>query len=198
MNKIAQLGRMAAQQMRKQAFSSPQAPSMLGGGAAPNKPMPTGNPFASMANSALQSPLGQGLLNVGANAYNQMPQGARDTISGQAMQWGGLNNQNAGDGSWKMPGFTADPSQGVGINSQTTVTSTNGEDQLDDRLTSMTPGHAGTPWSQLARGAMTGQMPTSTFRQGTPVANQLGIRNDQITNDSLVPQSAFNQQYGGR
>ena len=217
MNHIAQLGRLVAQQ-QKQAFDLSQAGQQAG-------------QFAGqMANKGLQSPLGQGFLNVGANAYNQLPQGARDAISGQAMQWGGLNNQNAGDGSWKMPGFTADPSQGVGVNSQTELrTGTGGGrmpqnamgtespygntqtpqydqsyDELTERLSSMTPGHAGSPWSQLARGAMTGQMPTSTFSQGTPVANEFGfgtlngedIRDQNV--DRLVPQATMDQQYGNQ
>jgi hypothetical protein len=221
MNKelIARLGRNAA----REKVAANNVSGMQGGMQA------LGNTLGGFANKALQSPLGQGALNAGASMYNRMGQGARDAIGGQAMQWGGLNNQNAGDGSWKMPGFTADPSQGVGVNSQTTHRSGTGGgrlpqndmgtqspygntpqnqpdqsyDELTERLSSMTPGHAGSPWSQLARGAMTGQMPTSTYPQGAPVANEFGfgtlngedIRDQNV--DRLVPQARFNEQYRG-
>ena len=213
MSSIQQLAKAAAQQMYKQA--GPLDSAALAA--------------SNVANKALQSPLGQGALNVGANMYNAIPQGGRDMISAEASRLGGLTNQNAGDGSWKMPGFKADPSQGIGVNSSTDYqTGTGGGrmdqnamdtqspygntqdqpdqsyDELMERLSTMTPGHAGSPFSQLARGAMTGQMPTSTYPQGTPVANEYGFAEmngegiqDQNV-DRLVPQATMNQQFGPR
>jgi hypothetical protein len=213
MTSIQQLAKAAAQEMYKQA--GPLDSAALAA--------------SNVANKALQSPLGQGALNVGANMYNAIPQGGRDMISAEASRLGGLTNQNAGDGSWKMPGFKADPSQGIGVNSSTDYqTGTGGGrmdqnamdtqspygntqdqpdqsyDELIERLSTMTPGHAGSPFSQLARGAMTGQMPTSTYPQGTPVANEYGFAEmngegiqDQNV-DRLVPQATMNQQFGPR
>ena len=76
----------------------------------------------------------------------------------------------------------------------------NAYDKLDDRISSMTPGHAGSPLGQVLGGIMSSnsRMPTSTFPQGTPVANQFDIHNDNITADKLVPRSTFDQQYGGQ
>jgi len=149
------------------------------------------NPFSGMANKALQSPLGQGALNLGGNLYNKMPEGIRSGVANQALRMGGLTNQNAG--SWQYPGFTPKPGGQVHVDARTMVENGN---LTEDRITTQTPGKAGSPWGQVARGAMTGRMPTRTFSQGSPVANQLDVNMDEITGDKLIPSSAshFNKK----
>jgi hypothetical protein len=147
--------------------------------------------FSSMANDAIQSSTGQGILSAGAGLYNSLPSQMRDGIGAKAMEMGGLNDQNATN--WQMPGYTQDPSQGVGVKGNTTVRN---DELTKDRTMTMTPGHAGSPISQLLRGAMTGQMPKRTFPQGTPVANKLVVNQDQISQDKLVPQKQYDRKFG--
>ena len=147
--------------------------------------------FSSMANDAIQSSTGQGILSAGAGLYNSLPSQMRDGIGAKAMEMGGLNDQNATN--WQMPGYTQDPSQGVGVKGNTTVRN---DELTKDRTMTMTPGHAGSPISQLFRGAMTGQMPKRTFPQGTPVANKLVVNQDQISQDKLVPQKQYDRKFG--
>ena len=219
MNKIAQLGRLAARQrMTKQGGPLDSA--------------------GTVANAALQSPMGQGALNFGANMYNQIPQGGRDMISGMAHQY--FPRADDAQGSQQQYGFTADPSQGVGIDSSTeyrTGTTTGGDgteygrmpqnfrdtqspygntqeyfdkqqqdyDELTERHSSMTPGHAGSPFGQLMGGIMgaNSQMPTRTYPRGTPLAREYGfetfngedLRDKNV--DRLVPQDTMDRQYGG-
>ena len=190
MNQIAQLGRLAAQQ-QKQAFDV----SRIG--------QQAGQFAGQMANKGLQSPIGQGVLGAGANLYNKMPQGGRDWISNQAIK--NFSRPDDAQGFPQRHGFNRDPSLGTGINATTTVEmgtkpDGNAYDKLDDRISSMTPGHAGSPLGQVLGGIMSSnsRMPTSTFPQGTPVANQFDVHNANITADKLVPRSMFDQQYGGQ
>lgn len=143
-----------------------------------------GKNMASRAgNAALQSPVGQGALNLGAGAYNKLPQTARNWVGGKAMQYGGVGAQN----NYQLPGFKADPSKGTHVNAETTVTN----DKLtDDRVTTHQPGFAGSPLSQLGRGMMGGKMPQRTFPRGAQVSNRVDVRNDQLTGDALVPRRA--------
>ena len=148
--------------------------------------------FSSMANRAIQSPLGQGALNAGAGLYNKLPNQMRNRMGAKAMEMGGLNNQNVTN--WKMPGFTPDPSQGIGVKGKTVVKNDN---LVKDKVKTMTPGYAGSPISQLARGVMAGQMPNRTFPQGTSVANKVVGNNDQLKQDKIVPQAAYNRFTSG-
>ena len=154
---------------------------------------------SSMANRAIQSPLGQGALNAGAGLYNKLPSQMRNRAGAYAMQAGGLNDQNVT--KWKMPGFTPDPSQGAGIKSKTVAKTRQQGNQinesLNEKIRSMRPGHAGRPMNQLARGVMAGQMPSRTFPQGTPVANKVVVKNDQLKQDKIVPQAAYNRFTSG-
>ena len=150
-----------------------------------------GNAAGNFANKALQSPLGQGAMNLGGNLYNKLPEGIRGGVANQALRMGGLTNKNVG--SWKYPGFTPNPAGRVHVDSSTMIADDN---LVEDRITTQTPGKAGSPWSQVSRGFMTGHMPTRTFQQGAPVANQLDVNMDNITGDKLIPQSAshFNKK----
>tara|TARA_R110002051_G_scaffold160798_2_gene232396 strand:+ start:344 stop:973 length:630 start_codon:yes stop_codon:yes gene_type:complete len=185
-NKIAQLGRAAA----REKFARDPSPAPASARAM------TGlkNIGSGMANSALQSPMGQGLLNAGANMYNQIPQTGRDWVGGKAMQMGGAHEWSPEKGSWQMPGFTPNPDGQVGVDASTTVEN---DELTEDRITTQTPGQAGSPWGQIARGAMTGQMPNRTYPQGTPLSNRVDVNMDELTGDRLVPQARFNEQYGG-
>ena len=116
MNRIAQLGRLAARQrMTKQ-----------------------GGPLDSlgnMANSALQSPMGQGALNFGAGMYNKIPQGGRDMISGAAIQNFSRPDEaidETGGGFQQQHGFNRDRSQGIGVNSQTNMSSGTGNTEISE------------------------------------------------------------------
>jgi hypothetical protein len=221
MNHIAQLGRLAAQQ-QKQAFDV----SRIG--------QQAGQFAGQMANKGLQSPIGQGVLGAGANLYNKMPQGGRDMLSGMAIQNFSRPDDAFG---LQRHGFNRDPSLGIGANASTTMSSGTGNtnripksmmqtsrfptthgfdadpsgetyyEDFDERVSTMTPGHAGSPWSQVLGGIMgaNSQMPTSTYPQGTPVAHEEGLRDSYVEDqanyqqsmtDRIVPRSAFNQQYG--
>ena len=179
----------ALQKFRKMgAFSEALEKEALGLGDIGNA---VGNAAGNFANKALQSPLGQGAMNLGGSLYNKLPEGIRGGVANQALRMGGLTNKNVG--SWKYPGFTPNPAGRVHVDSSTMIENDN---LVEDRITTQTPGKAGSPWSQVSRGFMTGHMPTRTFQQGAPVANQLDVNMDNITGDKLIPQSAshFNKK----
>lgn len=142
----------------------------------------------SMANRAIQSPSAQRALNAGAGLYNKLPSQMRDRMSNYALQAGGFNDQNPT--TFKMPGFTPDNSRGIAVDAETLVRN---DDLVKDKIKTMTPGSAGSPMSQLVRGVMLGRMPRRTFPQGTPVANKVVINKDQLKQDKIVPQAAYNR-----
>ena len=137
-----------------------------------------GNALGNMANSAIESPLGQKALAGASNLYENLPQGVRNGIGNMAAS---VTHQ---DPTKNLPGFTPTPNAPVYVQNKTTVQN---EEVTNDNINTVTPGTAGSPLGQVARGVMTGHLPNKTFPQGSKVNEQVGTNNEEITFSRLSP-----------
>jgi hypothetical protein len=135
-----------------------------------------------LLNKAIQTPVGQGALRAGAGVYNRfVPQGWKDRIGGSL-----TTNPN----SLKDSRFTADPTKGMSVNSQTNVHNTaqatngvgNAASNLTEDITTKEPGFANSPLQQLKGSLQMGRLPYRTFAKGTPVTHHSRFTSNEKTN----------------
>jgi hypothetical protein len=137
--------------------------------------------LAGMANNAIQSATGQKALSAVSGMYNKLPNQIKNPVQNY------FANNQANQNDYERGGFTPNPAGSTNIASTTKVQNDN---VTQDNIKSSTPGTANSPLSQITGSlAMGGNMPTSTFSQGTPVSHALEINNDNISSSSLQPRN---------
>jgi len=156
------------------------------------------NPLMSglntMANSAIQSPMGQKVLGGVATGYNAfMPQAGKNFIGKQMPLYVEPDHmqhfqgvKNVQPTPFKPMGFE----HGTHVNSNTVVEN----DQLvKDQIDTNTPARiTGSPLQQLGFGLSQGHLPGQTFPQGSMANHHLRVENDQLTQNRLTaPHPAF-------
>jgi len=130
----------------------------------------------NLANTALNTGIGQKALSLGANAYNNYaPEGVKSMV-GNVVSRGTtpeqlMSNRFTGGGN-------------INVNSETV---TNNDNVVKDTINTSQQGTAGTGLSQLRYGLSAGRMPTQTFRQGTPVTNNVQTEGENVVQDNLQP-----------
>lgn len=169
------------------APARPQTPKSFG--------QQVGNALSGVANSAIQSPLGQTALSGASRAYNTyMPQAGKDFIGKQMPFYVEPDEAQHFSGVKNMAPTPYQPlgwEHGVHVDSRDTLTTTSGNGQhnetLDSRIDTNTPARiTGSPLQQLGFGLRHGNLPGQTFQPGTMANIHRQVRNDELTKNELT------------